>query len=155
MTSHATYFSSDSDDDRVNTRLWEDALPAPSELIDTPVLTLEGRGGGRVAWSPDGERFAVLESDGMLIYDIASETVETILIDEMSLSMAVWSPDGNFLATGGAIIRIWDTTTWDVVTTITPEPGGAHTLQWSFDGQQIFYGGGRNGLYVADVAFSE
>jgi WD40 repeat protein len=89
----------------------------------------------------------MLESGEMLIYNFVARQVEADLqFDEEYPADVVWSPDGQFLVTGGAVIRIWDTNTWEIAGTISAE-ARVRTLQWSPDGQFLFSDRGPEGLY--------
>jgi WD40 repeat protein len=90
----------------------------------------------------------MLGSGELLVYDFVTDQLQADLqFDEENPGDVAWSPDGNFVATGGALIRIWDTNTWEVATTIPTEPY-ARTLQWSAVGQVLFSDKGANGLYM-------
>jgi WD40 repeat protein len=135
----------------VSVQLW-DSVPSAGEIFSTPHTIIHDRGGGTVEWSPDGERFAVLDRNGFLIYNVSTTSIEnTVLFDEASPAVLRWSPDGSFLATGGSVIRIWDTETWEVVGMIQPACCGAYNLQWSPDSRYIFNDGGPDGLYMNPI----
>jgi WD40 repeat protein len=120
---------------------------APGVIQTIPILKIDDRGGGNVSWSPDGARLAMLESGELLVYDFVARQVEADLqFDEEYPADVVWSPNVQFLATGGAVIRIWDTNTWEIVGTISAE-ARVRTLQWSPDGQFLFSDRGPEGLY--------
>jgi WD40 repeat protein len=121
---------------------------APGNIQRTPILTIDGRAGGNMSWSPDGARLAMLGSGELLVYDFVTDQLPADLqFDVENPGDVACSPDGNYVATGGALIRMWDTNTWDVATTI-PTESYARTLQWSADGQFLFSDKGANGLYM-------
>lgn len=134
-------------------KVW-DLSSSETDLV-TPVLVLEDRGGGELAWSPDDTRLAILENSQLMIFDVVSrQIVIEIPFDEEYRYTVVWNTAGSLLATGGNIIRIWDTSTWQIERTISVnEP--VSTLQWSLDGQHIFHGGGPEGLYRDDIPVAD
>jgi WD40 repeat protein len=146
--SHSANPAFDPNGDLIAITLWGDSLLAGG-FIDTPQMVIKGRGGGMIEWSPDGERFAVLERDGFLVYDVATDSIEEkVIFDANILDELRWSPDGSLVATGGTVIRIWDTETWEEVGTISTYGSPATSHQWSADGQHIFHNGGHDGLYM-------
>jgi dipeptidyl aminopeptidase/acylaminoacyl peptidase len=124
---------------------------APGVIQTIPILKIDDFGGGNMSWSPDGARLAMLGCSELLVYDFVSRQVEADLqFDEEYPADVVWSPDGQLLATGGEVIRIWDTNTWEVVGTISAE-ARVRTLQWSPDGQFLYSDRGPDGLYLDAV----
>ncbi|GAB4508265.1 MAG: hypothetical protein OHK0046_00150 [Anaerolineae bacterium] len=141
-TSHYVTRSSLSGDSTVirTVVIWQGAVEA------TPSVVLEDRGGGPIAWSPDNSLLAVSEPGGVLIFNAATQAIEhTILLTPDRLSNFAWSPSGDYLATGGNALRIWNTSTWDLHQTIATA-GGVSSLEWSSDGAGIFHNGGPDGL---------
>lgn len=133
-------------------KIWD--LSTIDESLTVPNLTIQDHGGGSVAWSPDGKRLAMIEEQRLLIYDVELEQIEADLpVDSEYFSQVTWNRIGNLLATGGSVIRVWDTASWEVLHTF-PTDGAASTLQWSFDGQHIFSDGGSDGLQRDDLPAS-
>ncbi len=144
-TSHFSIDPFNSDIITVAIKVWD--LSVSGEPLITPVLKIENRGGGDIAWSPDGTQLAMLESGGLLIYDVITNQANADLsFKEQYPVTVVWNPSGNQIATGGTLIRVWNTTTWELVKTM-PVDGSAGTLQWSPDGKHLFNEGGTKGLY--------
>lgn len=96
--------------------------------------------------SPDGELVAVASSTGIWIYDASTfELVNFLDGHNAEVHLVEWSPDGKFLASGGSryTIIIWDTMTWDIVTSID-EVGLPFDLEWSPDGEYFIATGTDN-----------
>lgn len=137
----------------ISIKTWD--LATGENQIISPTVTIENRGGGHMDWSPDATRLAILEHNRLFIYDLSSDqSVADLPFEENSPAIVVWSPDGRFVATGGTMIRIWDTKTWQVARTI-PVTGAAVSLQWSPDSEHLYNDGGSSGLYLDDVPVSE
>jgi WD40 repeat protein len=122
------------------------------DILTTPSLVIQDRGGGSIAWSPDGRRLALTEAQNLLIYDVESNQIEADLpINSESFYKVAWNKTGDRLATGGSIIRIWNTHTWEVEQTITlDEP--VSNLEWSFDGQYVFSDGSSDRLSRDEIS---
>jgi WD40 repeat protein len=145
VTSHSADPTVDPYGDLNSISLWDNVATIDG-INTTPHAAFTGRGGGNVEWSPDGERFAVLERGGFLVYDVIADRIETTVTVATGNSYVLrWSPDGSLLATGGSNIYIWDTEIWEVVGVIS-RSGGVARLQWSADGQHIFSERGSVGL---------
>jgi WD40 repeat protein len=94
----------------------------------------------QLAWSPDGNRIASVHADGVLCF----WTVSTNQCDGFTkshflqaLSLA-WSPDGHQLATGGGVIRIWDSSTGNLLRSFGLNDGSIYSqLEWLADGRLI------------------
>ncbi len=128
-------------------QIW-DNLYNRDEIIRVPSLRIDGHGGGAIAWSPDGQRIAVNELGGFVVYNLDANTLLSFPYEDSTTALA-WSPDGTRLALGGSSIRIWDTTTWRVIQEI---PDAAPLLRWSPDGHFLYSDSGENGLARHSVA---
>lgn len=153
ITSHSADPTVDPSGNLVDIQLWENTLLGG--IINTPSRTLSGRGGGNIEWSPDGQFIAALERGGFVVYNVVADTFTVHPFEEDSPAVLRWSPNGDLLATGGSIIRIWDTITWEIIDTIDAEGNGIYALEWSFDGQQIYHSGGPSGIYRNGIPLQE
>jgi WD40 repeat protein len=90
----------------------------------------------QLAWSPDGERIASIHADGALCFWTAATNQCDGYIKAHhngGFSLA-WSPDGRQLATGGSIIRIWDTKNGNLIKAFGLNAQSIYTqLQWFTD----------------------
>jgi WD40 repeat protein len=91
----------------------------------------------QLAWSPDGKRIASVHADGVLCFWTASTNhcdgyIKAHFLQALSL---VWSPDGSQLATGGGVIRIWDTSTGNPLRSFGLIDGSIYSqLEWLANG---------------------
>ncbi len=75
----------------------------------------------------------MLADNGLWIYDLTDDHYRQI--DPLASSGPAWSPDGLKLAAGD---KIWDATTFEVISTITVESGlGVIRKSWSSDSTRI------------------
>jgi WD40 repeat protein len=99
-----------------------------------------GTAAEQVAWSPDGERIASVHANGVLCFWTAATNHCDGYIKahrNRGFSLA-WSPDGNQLATGGGVIRIWDTRTGNLITSLGFQiPSIYSQLKWLANGTLI------------------
>ena len=144
-TSHYSQNTLDSSVENRAFQIWDVELGA---VQTTPLVRYDDRGGGSIAWNPDSTQLALLANNELVIYDfIADAFVEELTFDEETPITVVWSPTGDYLATGGTVLRIWDTETWEVVATL-PAETYVSAIQWSPDGQQIYSNRGAEGLSI-------
>ncbi len=144
-TSHLSRNALDSSFDSSEFQIWDIEL---GSVQTTPLVRYDDRGGGPIAWNPEGTELALLISNELIIYDLETDAfVEELTFDEETPITVVWSPTGDYLATGGTLLRIWDTETWDVVATL-PAESYVSAIQWSPDGQQIYSNRGAEGLSI-------
>ncbi len=127
------------------------------EVISEPMVTLEGKGGAAVAWSPDGQRIAALGGGSFLIYNLNQRHIE---VENVGAELEVrydiaWSPDGRYLATGGDFLHVWDATTYELLGVFSESFVNAGPV-WSPDGQHIYTDGSRTeGLRTNTVTLPE
>src|SRR5690606_10866873 len=88
------------------------------------------------------EQIAGATSDHVVVIWDANtgEILHTLEHDDVVLSVA-WSPDGNKLAStstnADSGLRIWDTTSWNVLTTLPSKFG---TVSWNPNGNELAVG---------------
>jgi WD40 repeat protein len=134
-------------------KVWD--LSNTQNRLTVPSFVIQDRGGGELAWSPDCTRLAMTEDQRLLVYNLDLDQMETDLpVDDDYFNQLEWNRNGNLLATGGSLIRVWDTDTWQVVRTIELDKPVSN-LQWSFDGKHLFSDGGTDGLYWDDIPMSQ
>lgn len=151
-TSHYQRDPFNSETEIVSTKIWN--LSTNAESINIPIRTIENKGGSDVEWSPYGNQLAILSEDELSIYDVTTDQIiATRSFDEEYPVVVSWNPSGKLVATGGTTMRIWDTTTWEVIKTI-PIDGLATSIQWSKNGQYIYYDGGSKGLSRDEIVSS-
>jgi WD40 repeat protein len=99
-----------------------------------------GTAAEQVAWSPDGKRIASVHANGVLCFWTAATNHCDGYIKaywNRGFSLA-WSPDGNQLATGGGVIRIWDTHTGNLITSLGFQTPAIYSqLKWLANGTLI------------------
>lgn len=97
-------------------------------------------GVGKISFSPDGERLAVANMDGVSkVWDLASrQVVLTLPSPGLPAKAIAYHPDGRSLATGGdeGIITVWDAITGTPIFTRTLG-GIIHSVTFSPDGQRV------------------
>lgn len=143
-TSHLSRNALDSSYDSSGFQIWEIDLGA---VQTTPLVRYDDRGGGSLAWNPDSTELALLINNELDIYDLEDDSFIELTFDEETPITVVWSPTGDYLVTGGTVLRIWDTETWEVVATL-PAETYVSAIQWSPDGQVIYSNRGEEGLAI-------
>ncbi len=127
----------------------------------TPTIVPKKREIYNISVSPDGEMLAVSASYGVQVYDLVAGRLifyfekESLISFQGIYSYIAWSPDGNFLAVGkpNVGVRIWDTSTWKLVTEKGDEQLNGYELPgfaWSPDGNQLALGMGKGEIQIWD-----
>lgn len=77
-----------------------------------------------LAWSPDGQRIASTHQNGTVCFwTAATNQCDGLIYAHNSWAEGLaWSPDGSRLATGGGIIRVWDSQTGKLVISFGEKP---------------------------------
>jgi len=127
-------------------QVWDNFLGTTGSI---PIMMDETYGGGSIAWSPDGTRIAMLPSDEIAVYDLVlDEIIAEAVFEEQYSATIAWSPNGDYVATGGRTVRIWDANVLEVIATI-PANNNVRTIHWSPDSQYIFSNIGNDGLSIS------
>ncbi|MBD1857660.1 MULTISPECIES: WD40 repeat domain-containing protein [Leptolyngbya] len=112
-------------------------------------------GGVWVQFSPDGQRFAIGDTNGCLHFWQFQEMqpLFTVQAHQSWILAAAWHPNGTTLATGvGPIVRLWDTRTGQWLRNFMGFTDCVFTLVWSPDGQQLACGGQEPSILIWDTA---
>jgi len=107
-----------------------------------------------VAFSPDGN-FLASASRVVEVWNFADGVKERVLegCRDGDLSVA-FSPDGKTLAAAGreAVVKLWDTTTWELKASLSGHPAKIWSLAFSPDGRCLATGGDGGVIKLWDVA---
>jgi WD40 repeat protein len=96
-----------------------------------------------VAVSPDGQRLAVVGSEGIKVWDAG--TGAEVLSLKGPFSGVAFSPDGRRLAAGGGgIVTVWEAAGGTVIRTLTGHTVAVRSVAFSPDGRRLVSGGGEN-----------
>ena len=110
---------------------------------DQAVRVYDPRAGAaafRLAWSPNGDRIASVHGDGMVCFwTVTTNHCDGLIKAHPSNAFSLaWSPDGNQLATGGGVIRIWDTRTGEQTSSFGLSDHSIYTdLEWLPNGTLV------------------
>ena len=120
----------------------------------TPVpLTTEDTFETSPTWSPDSSKIAFTRfgRDGILLYDVAGQSVSTIPGTE-DLRFPDWSPDGRYIAavTEEIAVVLFDIDTGERRQILNPDEG-IQVFYWASDSQHVYYvdflGGIQNAVF--------
>ncbi len=114
-----------------------------------------------ISASPNGEMIAVSASYGIQVYSLRNGELLYSFAKKSSISFQgiysyiAWSPQGDFLAVGkpNVGVRIWDTSTWELVTENGKDDisgGELPGFAWSPDGNQLVLGMGKGEIQIWD-----
>ena len=115
----------------------------------------------RVVFSPDGEKIAIVSSEGNVVYLWDSNTHQPIATlkqrdRDMSMSIA-FSPNGRTLACGvNSMVYLWDIGTREPTATLQPDNSSIHddsivSIAFSPDGRTLACGTDYNGISLWHV----
>jgi WD40 repeat protein/transcriptional regulator with XRE-family HTH domain len=115
-------------------------------------------GVGQISFSPDGQRLAVANMDGVpKVWDVATQSEVLSLAGEMLPAKAIaYSADGALLATGGdeGIVRVWDAEDGAEIFTL-PLGGIIHSVSFSSDGAHLGAASEEGSVKVWEAAIGE
>jgi WD40 repeat protein/class 3 adenylate cyclase len=120
-------------------RLWDVATSRIVHEIDAV------EGAFRTAFSPDGERLAIvgLDSDVAVVVDVRSgDEVLSLEGHDDHMQDVDWSPDGRWIATSSfdSTVGVWDARTGELRFSLF-HPGPVTDADWSADGGRLVSGG--------------
>ena len=107
-----------------------------------------------VAFSPDGQRFAVASDIGIWLYDVATSRELALLIGHTEgVNAIAFSPDGMAIASGSAdrTIKLWDVATGETIATLEGHRGGVNAIAFSPDGRMLASGAWDNTVRLWDI----
>ncbi len=116
-------------------------------LPDGAIVRL-GRGvidgiGKALAFSPDGQLFAVASAIGIWLYDVATwREIELLTGHSRSVEAVAFSPDGTMLASGArdGTVKLWDVATQTHIATLWGHNGGVGSVSFSPSGKILASG---------------
>ncbi len=113
-------------------------------------------GGDRpIAFSPDGQRFAVAGGIGVWLYDVATSRELALLTGHKTeVSSVSFSPDSRTLASGGNDhkVKLWDVATGENIATLEGHTGHVRSVSFSPDGTMLISGSRDTTVKLWDVA---
>jgi WD40 repeat protein len=108
------------DERHIATASWDGTIRVWDTWVGDELFALHGIQFPLVAtWSPDGERLVAGGGFAFRVWDVSPETIR--LWKRFAAVDAQWSPDMSLIATAGegSLVRVWDTTTGELMTTFT------------------------------------
>ncbi|MDE2832798.1 MAG: hypothetical protein OXN20_21985 [Gemmatimonadota bacterium] len=108
-----------------------------------------------VAFSPDGQRFAVASDIGVWLYDMATSRELALLTRHTDrVNVVAFSPDGAKLASGSydRTVKVWDVATGETITTLEGHTSWINSVAFSPDGTKLASGSYDRTVKVWDVA---
>lgn len=111
----------------------------------------------RVAWSPDGSKFAwanASDENAFYIWDRSTDKVSRFAGHDESVWCLAWSPDGTQIASGSIdkTIKVWDVTLASVLWELSDFPGIVMNIDWSPDNKMLAAGIHHNGTQIWEIA---
>ena len=111
-----------------------------------------------IMFSPDGNSILTISisyDKTIRIWDAATGKFQNVLEAHTgSINSVRFSPDGTFLATGGAdnTIRIWDVQTWMEMQTLNTDSDSVRSIAFSADGSMLASGNADGTIRLWDIA---
>ena len=96
-----------------------------------------------LAFSPDGQLFAVASAIGIWLYDVATwREIELLTGHSQSVEAVAFSPDGTMLASGARdrTVKLWDVATQTHIATLRGHNGGVGSVSFSPSGKILASG---------------
>lgn len=138
--------------DREIIRIWD---LQTGECFDTSTSAYAANGGTHwIGWSPTGRHLAFQgrtdDKSGILILDLATDSIQAVLPIENYMDEACWSPDGTQIATvtRDNKVRLWDISGGECTTTISVT--SPSSVAWSPNGSTVAFVA--QGVFLLDVA---
>jgi WD40 repeat protein len=118
-------------------RRWRIDTDESVRLYDPRAATLAVQ----IAWSSNGSRIASVHADGTVCFwAVSTNHCDGFIKAHPTTAFSLaWSSYGSQLATGGGVIRIWDTHTGNMITSFGLNPIGSiySQLEWLADGTLV------------------
>ncbi len=108
----------------------------------------------KIAWSPDGERFATAGQDGTVkLWTADGKVLRTLTGHTDGVSSVAWSPDGRTVATGSwdSTIRRWNADTGVATQIVNAQGGSVSAVAYSPDGKTLASGAADGSVRLWDA----
>ena len=108
-----------------------------------------------VAFSSDGQRFAVASDIGVWVYDVATSRELALFTGHTDgVNAIAFSPDGTTIASGSndRTIKLWDVATGENIAKLEGHWNGVNSVVFSADGTKLASGAWDNTVKVWDVS---
>jgi len=125
----------------------------PTQLRQIAKLPGEGQV-YNIAWSPDGTHLAISNTDGIRIWEVATQSFQFLLSPTCFPCGLAWSSDGQRLAVGlgDVTIRVWDVPSKKVMFNLRGHEKWVSSVAWSSDGNFLASGSNDTNIYIWDMS---